>query len=56
MYKNSSAPSNNNALWHSLGTKCLAFRHESNSTQGVLIEEIRYVHVAMNLSKGYNLE
>ena len=31
---------NNTALWHYLGTKCLDFRHENNSTLGVLIEEI----------------
>ena len=27
MYKNSSAPSNNTALWHNLGTKHVDFRH-----------------------------
>ena len=32
MYKNSSAPSNNIALWHYLGTKHLDFRHENTST------------------------
>ena len=40
--KNSSAPSINAALWHYLGTYNLDFRHENNSTPGVLIEEIRY--------------
>ena len=44
LYKNSSAFSINTALWHYLGTKHLDFRHENNSTPGVLIEEIRYVH------------
>ena len=34
MYKNSSAPLNNTALWHYLGTKYLDFRHENNSTPG----------------------
>ena len=38
--KNSSAPSINAAL-HYLGTYNLDFRHENNSTPGVLIEEIR---------------
>ena len=42
MYKNSTAPSNNTALWHYLGTKDLDFWHENNSTPGVLIEEIQY--------------
>ena len=40
MHKNSSAPSNNAALWHYLGTKQLDFRQENNSTPGVLIKEI----------------
>ena len=40
MYKNSSTPLNDTALWHYLGTKRLDFRHENNSTPGVLIEEI----------------
>ena len=31
MYKNSSTPSNNTALWHYLGTKYLYLRCESNS-------------------------
>ena len=44
MYKNSSEPSKNTALWHYLGTKHLDFRHENISTPGVLIEEIRYLH------------
>ena len=39
MYKNSSAPSINTVLWHYLGTKCLDFMGENNSTPGVLIEE-----------------
>ena len=39
--KNSSASSINAALWHYLGTYNLDFRHENNSTPGVLIEEIR---------------
>ena len=43
MYKNSNAPSNNIALWHYLSTKHLDFRHESNSTPGVLIKEIWYL-------------
>ena len=34
MYKNSSAPLNNTALWHYLGTKHLDFRHENNRTPG----------------------
>ena len=48
--KNSSAPSINAALWHYLGTSNLDFRHENNSTPGVLIEEIRYTitHVSLN--------
>ena len=37
------APLNNTGLWHDLGTKRLDFRHENNSTSGILIEEIRYV-------------
>ena len=40
MHKNSSAPSNNTALWHYLGTKHLDYRRENNSTSAVLIEEI----------------
>ena len=44
--KNSSAPSINATLWHYLGTYNLDFRHENNSTPGVLIEEIRYTVVA----------
>ena len=43
MHENSSAPSNNIALWHCLGTKYLGFRHESNSTPGVLIKEIQHM-------------
>ena len=43
MYKNSSIPSNNTALWYYLGTKQLDLRCESNSTPGVLIEEIWYL-------------
>ena len=43
MYKNSSAPSINAALWHYLGTYNLDFRRDNNSTPGVLIEEIRYL-------------
>ena len=35
----------NTALWHYLGTKDLDFKHENNSTPGVLIEEIWYVHI-----------
>ena len=42
VYKNSSALSNNTATWHYLGTKHLDFRHENNSTPGVLIKEIQY--------------
>ena len=42
MYKNSSAPLNNTALWHYLGTKHLDFRCENNSNPGVLIKEIWY--------------
>ena len=42
MCKNSSTPSINAALWHYLGTYNLNFRHENNSTPGVLIEEIQY--------------
>ena len=42
MHKNSSAPSNNIALWYYLGTKHLDFMCEDNSTPGVLIMEIRY--------------
>ena len=38
MYKNSM---NNTTLWLYLGTKRLDFRHENNSTSGVLIEEIQ---------------
>ena len=41
MYKTSSTPSNNTTLWHYLGTKHLDFRHEHNSTPGVLIKEIQ---------------
>ena len=40
MYKNSSAPSNNTALWHYLVTKYLDFRLDNNRTPGVLIKEI----------------
>ena len=40
MYKNSSTPLNNTALWQYLGTKGLKFTHENNSTPGILIEEI----------------
>ena len=29
-------------MWHCLGTKCLDFRQENNSTPGVLINEIWY--------------
>ena len=43
MYKNSSAPSNNAALWHYLGTKCLDHRYENNSTPEVLIKEVWYM-------------
>ena len=43
MYKYSSVPSNNTALWHYLDTKYLNFRHENNSTPGLLVEEIRYI-------------
>ena len=43
--KNSSAPLINAALWHYLGTYNLDFRHENNSTPGVLIEEIRYARI-----------
>ena len=43
MHKNSSTPSKNTALWHYLGIKHLYFRHESNSTPGVLIEETWYL-------------
>ena len=39
MYKNSSAFSNNTALWHYLGTKHLDYRRENNSTPRVLIKE-----------------
>ena len=35
MYNNSSAPSNNTALWHYLGTKHLDFSRENNGTPGV---------------------
>ena len=49
MYKNSSATTNNTALWHYLGIKHLDFRRENDSTQGVLIEEIRYTHLRYNL-------
>ena len=42
MYKNSSTSSINATLWHYLGTYNLDFRHENNSTLGVLIKEIRY--------------
>ena len=41
MYKNSNAPSNNTGLWYYFGTKHLDFRHENNSTPGVLIEELQ---------------
>ena len=34
MYKNSTAPLNNTALWHYLGTKRLDFRRENNITPG----------------------
>ena len=48
MYKNSSAPSDNTVLWHHLDTKHLDFRCDfrcdSNSTPGVLIEEIQYIY------------
>ena len=44
MYKRSSTPSNNTALWHYLSTKHLDFRHENDSTPGVLIKEMWYVH------------
>ena len=33
---------NDAALWHYLGTKHLDFRHENNSTPGILIKEIWY--------------
>ena len=42
MYKNSSAPSNNTALWHYLGTKHLDFRHKNNR---VLIKEMRCIYI-----------
>ena len=45
MYKNSSTPSNNTALWHYSGTKNLDFRCENKSTLGVLNEKIRYLYV-----------
>ena len=38
MHKNSSTPLNNTALWDYLSTKHLDFKHENNSTPGVLIE------------------
>ena len=41
---NNFAPSINAALSHYLGTYNLDFRRENNSTPGVLIEEIRYMH------------
>ena len=45
MYKNKSTPSNNITLWHHLGTKRLDYRHENNSTPGVLIKEIRLLSI-----------
>ena len=50
--KNSSAPSINAALWHYLGTYNLDFRHENNSTPGVLIEEIRYMYTCHKCETG----
>ena len=44
MYKNSNIPSNNTTLWQYLGTKHLDFRRENNSTPGVLIKKILYIH------------
>ena len=44
MYKNSSTSSNNIALWHYLGTKCLDYRHENNSTPGVYINRENTVY------------
>ena len=44
MHKNSSTPSSNIALWHYLGTKHLDYRHENNSTPGVLIKEIQQLY------------
>ena len=53
--KNSSALSINAALWHYLGTYNLDFRHENNSTPGVLIEEIRYIYCILHGQiKGFN--
>ena len=51
MCKNSSALSINAALWHYLGTYNLDFRHENNSTPGVLIEEIRYATLKLSFEK-----
>ena len=51
MYKNSSTPSTTTALWHYLNTNLLDFRHENNSTPGVLIEEIRYNNTTVNFLK-----
>ena len=47
MNKNSSVPSNNTTLSHYLGTKHFDFRHENNSTSGVLIEEMQYVNITL---------
>ena len=44
-YKSSGASLISTALWYYLGTKHLDFRHENNSTPGVLIEDIQYVHM-----------
>ena len=54
MYKNSSAPLNNTALWHYLGKKHLEFRHENNSTPGILIKEIRYTEICRYIHKPYS--
>ena len=51
MYKNSSTPSNNTALWHYLGTKHFEFRCENNITPGVLIK--KYGIIILKLTPNY---
>ena len=55
MYKNSSALLNNTTVWHYLGTKHLDFRHENNSTPGVLIEKIWYSYIFGSMYYQVNL-
>ena len=43
MFMNSNAPSNITTLWYYLWPNHFDFRHENNSTSGVLIKKIWYL-------------